>query len=485
MNPALPLFTAFRPEEKPRPFPVLPPDRRGRIYADVPHRYFATVEDLERYVVSLKEMGVNVLLLLPHFLPSFSEYVVKDYERPCALFGTWERFAAFMAFVEKQGLDRMIDIPFNHADWQAEHLRREWFKLGNGNGIEAGADDVDADGNRIRVNWGAFILDNANPDLVTYWLEKVIFPHVERYHVNAIRIDAAWGLDPAGLSRLVKETKARFPHVWFLAENLGMDKLINLARSGIAAGAERYFHNMYWYSGGRAIPSDIYRFARQGGHKPSCAIFSSHDVLMPAMKALAAVRPDTLGKLSDKALHRQVIERDGLLSLSQVEPGEREQVIRQMELEFVLAAFLSTDLMFVAGSELGLLEKVDVLRSGPAHFAPRGIATGLPALMGKVLHAKAADPLFAAEGVILPFGEWRRGRGGCRGFVRTTGTRHLLAAVNSDLARPAFFRLPKRVRSARRLAELTLEGWRPLTGSLGPELALGPGQATILFTPED
>ncbi|RCK81670.1 MAG: hypothetical protein OZSIB_0804 [Candidatus Ozemobacter sibiricus] len=481
----LPLFVSFLADQAPVPLTPLPPERQGRIYADVPHRYFATAEDLEAYVGTLRQLGVNVLLLLPHFLPSFSEYVVKDYERPCRLFGSWERFAAFMRFVAAQGLDRMIDIPFNHADWQAEHLRREWFIEAPTGGKEAGADDVDADGNRIRVNWGAFILDNANPALIDYWLERVIFPHVGQYHVNAIRIDAAWGLDPNGLARLVRETKARHPHVWFLAENLGMDKLINLARSGIAAGAERYFHNMYWYSGGRGIPADIYRFHKQSGGKPSCAIFASHDTLMPALKALATVQAPRLGHLSDKALHRQVIERDGLTSLAQLSAEERARVVRLMELEFILAAFQSTDLMFVAGAERGLLAKVDVLTSGPADFA-KGIDSDLPGTMARVLQMKAADPLFCSEGVLLPFGEWRRGQTGCRGYVRTSGRRHLLVAVNTDPAKPAFFRLPKRLREARQIYELTPAGRRgPLPKTFGPELALGPGQAAILFTPEE
>ncbi len=481
----LPLFASFAGDLVPEPLRLLPPERQGRIYADVPHRYFASTHDLQAYVGTLRQLGVNVLLLMPHFLPSFSEYVVKDYEQPCQLFGSWEKFAAFMQFVEAQGLDRMIDIPFNHADWQAEHLHREWFVEHATHGKEAGADDVDADGNRIRVNWGAFILDNANPELISYWLEKVIYPHVGHYHINAIRIDAAWGLDPNGLARLVQETKARYPHVWFLAENLGMDKLINLARSGIAAGAERYFHNMYWYSGGRAIPSDIYRFRKQSGGKPTCAIFASHDTLMPAMKALAMVQADRLGALSDKALHRQVIERDGLTSLTQLSADERARVVRLMELEFVLAAFLSTDLMFVAGAERGLLAKVDVLTSGPEHFA-KGIDSDLPATMAGVLQMKAADPLFCTEGVVLPFGEWGRGKTGCRGYVRTSGQRHLVAAVNTDATKPAFFRLPKRVRQAKRLFEMTPAGRRgPLPTTLGPELALGPGQAAILFTQEE
>ena len=80
------------------------------------------------YFDELKKLGVNVLLILPHFKPSFSPYVVADYEQPCSLFGSWEQFTEFTAFVESLGIDRMIDIPFNHADWNCAHLQREWYK---------------------------------------------------------------------------------------------------------------------------------------------------------------------------------------------------------------------------------------------------------------------------------------------------------------------------------------------------------------------
>lgn len=214
---------------------VLRPNRpiearsQGKVYADVPLNFFADIDSLKNYVGELKSLGVNVLLILPHFLPGLSAYVVRDYEQPCPLFDTWESFADFMLYVKDLGMDRMIDIPFNHADWQVENLKRNWFKKHTQKGIEAGADDEDADGNRVRVNWGAFELDNANPEMQNYWLEKVIFPHIENLHINAIRIDAAWGLDKKGLKHIVSETRKRFGHVWFLAENLGMARLINTA----------------------------------------------------------------------------------------------------------------------------------------------------------------------------------------------------------------------------------------------------------------
>ena len=149
-------------------------DKCGKVYADVPLNFFDSVVDLKKYVKDLKELGVNVLLILPHFLPSFSAYVVSNYEQPCNLFGNWDTFKDFMKYVAELGIDRMIDIPFNHADWSAANLKRSWYKNPDNNGIEAGADDEDADGNRVRINWGAFILDNGLKELQDYWLEKII-----------------------------------------------------------------------------------------------------------------------------------------------------------------------------------------------------------------------------------------------------------------------------------------------------------------------
>jgi hypothetical protein len=475
-NPFAPVFSS--PVED---FSLLPDDRRGKIYVDLPHRFFGALDQLKEYVRACRDMGANVLLLLPHFLPSFSEYVVKDYEQPCRLFGDWHRFAEFMAFVKDLGMDRMIDIPFNHADWQAAHLHRNWFKKYSENGIEAGADDTDADDRRVRINWGAFILDNGNRDLIQYWLEKVIFPHVSEYHVNAIRIDAAWGLDRNGLERIVRGTRERFPQVWFVAENLGMDRLINLAESGLAAGAERYFNNYYWYSGGRYIPSDNYRFRKVSGGKPTCTIFSSHDVLMPAMRAFSRLKCGELGHLNDKALHRQVVEYDRCTSVSQFSIEDREYVLHLMKLDFILSAFLSTDLMWVAGSEQALLERVDVLKSGPEHWS-RGVKSDLPSFFTGVLRARSSDELFNMDGVVIPFGDWERGTVGVRGYVKRVGARICLVAANLNLFQAGECPIPEQMRALTLLKSLSPLGLRSGSGSdLGPSMHLEPGQAVILF----
>lgn len=466
-----------------RSFDRLPADRCGKVYVDLPHRFFADTGSLFEYLRSVRDIGANVMLLLPHFLPSFSEYVVKDYERPCDLFKTWDRFTAFMAAVRDLGMDRMIDIPFNHADRQAENLQQHWFKQHEDNGIEAGADDVDADGNRVRINWGAYVLENGNPDLIRYWLDKIIIPHVGSMNVNAIRIDAAWGLDRNGLATIVGETKRRFPHAWFVAENLGMARLIDLAESGLAAGAERYFNNMYWYDGGRYIPSDIYRFLKRSGFRPSCAIWSSHDVLMPAMKALARADADRYGSITnDKALHREIVDRNGIVSLSQVSDALRHKVISLMKLDFLLACFMSSDLMFTAGSENGLIERINVLKTGPAEWT-RGVQTDFPSFMKQLLRVRGGDTLFNTDGVLIPFGNWNRASVGIKGYVKRAEGRDLLVAANTDLDAPQPLKLPKCIREAGTVREISGDHFREGNGrNFGAEVMLAPGQGCILYT---
>lgn len=468
-----------------RPFDRLPADRCGKIYVDLPHRFFADTASMFEYLRSARDLGANVMLLLPHFLPSFSEYVVKDYERPCSLFGTWDRFTSFMAAVRDLGMDRMIDIPFNHADQQAEHLEKHWFKRHEAGGIEAGADDVDADGNRVRINWGAYILENGNPELIRYWLDKVIVPHVGSMNVNAIRIDAAWGLDRNGLASIVGETKRRYPGTWFVAENLGMARLIDLAESGLAAGAERYFNNMYWYDGGRYIPSDIYRFHKRSGRKPSCAIWSSHDVLMPAMKALALADAKKYGEISnDKALHREVVDRDGIRSLSQVSDDLRRRVVSLMKLDFLLTCFMSSDLMFTAGSEHALFERINVLQTGPEEWA-RGTRTEFPAFMKQLLRVRAGDPLFNIDGVLIPFGTWKRSPAGIKGYIKRVPGRDLLVAANMNLDEPQPLKLPDCIRRSERVREIVGDHFRESDGrNLSAEVMLAPGQGCVLYTVE-
>lgn len=459
---------------------LLPLEQHGKIYVDLPHRFFSNLEDLKRYTAYIKSLGANVVLLLPHFLPSFSEYVVKDYEKVCKLFGDWQSFADYTRYVKSLCMHRMIDIPLNHADWNANNLRREWYISYERGGIEAGADDVDADGNRIRINWGAYILDNSNYELVDYWIDKVIIPHVEKYNIDSIRIDAAWALDSSGLRRLVQKSKAKCKDLWFLAENLGMDKLINLAKSALEAGADRFFNNMYWYQGGKYIPFDIYNFYKKSGGVPTCSIFSSHDTLMPALRAYAKVHYKKLGLLSEKALYRKVIEYDKLETLDCVDKTEQMKVVNLMELDFLLFAFMSTDLMFVAGSEKCLLKKVDVTKTMPSDFK-LGIETSFPETITKVLHIKQSHEIFCKEGVIIPFGVWNNSDLGVKGYVKSNKKQHLFVAVNTNLEESKQVVIPKRLLASKKVYEVNFDGIYGPLDFLNSSTILPAGKALVLI----
>lgn len=476
----MPKNTFFElPDLQKNPLPQLPEKLHGKVYADVPLAFFATIEELKKYVLELKDIGVNVLLILPHFLPSLSPYVVKNYEKPCQLFATWQDFSGFMKFVADLGMDRMIDIPFNHADWQAENLKREWFKNGDSDGIEAGADDVDADNNRVRINWGAYILDNSNQELLSYWLEKVIFPHIEDFHVNSIRIDAAWGLDPDGLKQIISETKAKHPEVWFLAENLGMAPLIELAESGIEAGADRFFNNIYWYDGGLYIPTDIYTLFKRSNGVPTCTIFSSHDVLMPTMKAMAKLRKDDVKGLNDKAIARKFVEYENIHSISQFHQNDIDEIVTVMKNDFALAALMTSDTMFAAGSEKCLFERIDVLNSNPESFS-RETISDFPQHMKAILKIKSAQHVFNQEGVVIPMGQWKSYQTGLKGFVKTCSDgQQCLVCVNTDQHQNHALIMPNRIKSATDFRIFSADGYFS-TSSIDEKVILDPQQLLIL-----
>lgn len=458
-------------------------ENRGKIYADVPLSYFANLDELKNYAKELADLGVNVLLILPHFLPSFSPYVVKNYEEPCQLFGDWATFTEFMQYVQELGMDRMIDIPLNHCDWQADNIKREWFINHDSKGIEAGADDIDADNNRIRINWGAYVLDNSIKELQRYWLDKVIFPHIEKYNVNAIRIDAAWGLDSEGLKNIVSAVKEKYPNVWFLAENLGMDKLINLAESGINAGADRFFNNMYWHSQGNYIPKDIYKLVKRSNSVPTCTLFSSHDVLMPAMKAYSIIRNSDIVGMNDKAITRQFVQYDNINSLADIPAESCEQIISLMKLDFLLAALMTSDTMFVAGSEKALFKGVNVSYSSPNCFK-QGFDSDFTEFMKVVFRIKTSNTIFNCEGAVIAIGSWSKDKLGLKGYVKSIDKQtHLLVATNTNFHEMVSFVLPNRLKRCEKLYIISDQEKRELLQSEFPErIEIQPQQAIILHT---
>jgi hypothetical protein len=151
-----------------------------------------------------------------------------------------------------------------------------------------------------------------------------------------------------------------------------------------------------------------------------------------------------------------------------------------MKLDFAIAALMSSDIMFAAGSENCLFERIDVLRSGPAEFACQ-VDSDLPAFMSDVLQIKASDNIFNCEGVTIPFGTWKPEQTGLRGFVKSAATgRHLLVAVNNGET-PTECRVPGRIRAAGTYRIHTPDGFKPLD-HLPTGIGLDAGQLLIITT---
>lgn len=426
-------YSDFNIETESKPIPKPRGKVDTKIYLDLPYRYFADLDSLKSYLNAIEKMGINVLLILPHFQYSHSEYVVKDYQTPTQFFGTWEAFADFMKFLKDKKWDTMIDIPFNHCDKDVKGIKASLFKKDEeGEKKEAGAMDWDTEGNEIFIGWGAYVLDNSKAELIDFWVNKVIQPHVEQYHVDAVRIDAAWGLPDKGIKRLIANSKKLVPAPWFLAENLGMDQLYTLAKTAIKAGADRFFNNFFWYDGGLTIPKDMQKLQQKSGGLKTCTIWANHDVIKPAMKAFILLKAHEFeGKNMEYIVHH-IVENWNIRSIKQLSDWEIKAILTVAKQEYFIEALVSTDIMLEAGAEQLLFMRTDVMRTGPEDFK-KGIETDLPDFIGFVNQLKKTFQILHNEGTILPFGQWKLGTRGVKGYLKKWNNSLAIVAVNNDL----------------------------------------------------
>jgi hypothetical protein len=140
---------------------------------------------------------------------------------------------------------------------------------------------------------------------------------------------------------------------------------------------------------------------------------------------------------------------------------------------------MSSDVMFAAGSEKGLFERIDVCNSGPENFAA-GISSDLPEFMRDLLKIKQSDLVFNQEGTVIPFGCWKPDQTGLKGYVKTCKDgRQALVCVNTDADQALSLRLPKRIRTADNLTILNAEGSHNIAG-IADEISLNPYQIMII-----
>jgi hypothetical protein len=201
---------------------------------------------------------------------------------------------------------------------------------------------------------------------------------------------------------------------------------------------------------------------------------------MPAMKSYSRLRSADIKGLNDKAVVRRFVDQEKIDSLTRLEKTVVQKTIHQMKLDFALAALMSSDVMFAAGSEKALFERIDVLRSGPAEFG-RGISSDFPDFMKDLLQIKFSMAILNQEGTVIPFGKWALDQSGIRGFVKSVSrTEHFMVAVNSS-EHCAEVTIPKRIRRAAKCAILLSGARINLTPTELPDrINLPAGQILLL-----
>ena len=124
---------------------------------------FAAVEpDLER----IKELGTDIILLLPFYPANGNMYAVKDSRLISPEYGTLEDFIHLTDQIHNMNMLLMIDIVFNHASGESLLLSEhpDWFY-------------TDPEGNKVNRTLNkpdVYDLDYNNPDLWDYQIETLL-----------------------------------------------------------------------------------------------------------------------------------------------------------------------------------------------------------------------------------------------------------------------------------------------------------------------
>ena len=179
--------------------------------------------------------------------------------------------------------------------------------------------------------------------------------------------------------------------------------------------------------------------------------------------------------MNDKAVVRKFVEWDKISTIQQMSIPEQNKIITLMKLDFALAALMSSDVMFAAGSEKALFKRIDVCQSNSGDFAA-GIDSDLPDFMKDILKIKSSDECFNCEGVVLPFGEWKDR--GLKGYVKTIDDKiNIMVAVNNS-DEEVKCKLPKRMLKNKKGMIYSPEGIQKI--DLPKEITLKAGELAII-----
>ena len=171
----------------------------------------------EKYLPELKEMGVDIVWLMPispigvdgrkGSLGSY--YSIIDYKAVNPEFGTMEDFQSFLATAHDLGLKVILDWVANHtsrdANWWKEG-KTDWYVMDESTGLPI----VEYDWTDIaKLNYKNEDMRNAMIDALKFWVELGL---------DGYRCDVAMNVPGDFWKRAWEEVRAINPDVYFLAE---------------------------------------------------------------------------------------------------------------------------------------------------------------------------------------------------------------------------------------------------------------------------
>ena len=203
----------------------------------------ATVEGTfaaaEKYLPELKEMGVDIVWLMPISPIGIdgrkgtlgSYYSIINYKEINPEFGTMEDFDRFLATAHDLGLKVIIDWVANHtsrdADWWKEG-KKDWYVMDEATGLPI----VEYDWTDIaKLNYNNVDMRAAMLDALKFWIEK---------GVDGYRCDVAMNVPADFWTNAWKEIRKINPDVYLLAE--GEEQWLH--KSGFEATYAWEFHHI-------------------------------------------------------------------------------------------------------------------------------------------------------------------------------------------------------------------------------------------------
>lgn len=216
------VFFSCKMEQKPIPRPTAvthPEWSRNAVIYEVNIRQYTpegTFKAFEQHIPRLKEMGVDILWLMPvnpigeknrkGTLGSY--YSIRDYMAVNPEFGTMEDLKSLVAKAHENGMKVIIDWVANHSSWDnpliTEHP--EWYVKDSAGNIVAPVPD-----------WTDVAdLDYSQPGLRNYMTNALLF-WIREADIDGFRCDVA-GMVPVDFwNKAVPELK-KVKHVFMLAE---------------------------------------------------------------------------------------------------------------------------------------------------------------------------------------------------------------------------------------------------------------------------